>query len=112
MEAKEAFLTRRPQASAFSFALISDSHITPFNRERIEILSRISASIATRRPDFFFMLGDNSNNSEDSRYWGFLEGWRLEGRAVLVYFSYNKDSLHPFPWIREIRWGRIGKVVH
>ena len=62
-------------------------------------------------PDRYFMLGDNRDTSLDSRYWGFLEGWRLEGRAVLVYFSYNKLSLRPFPWLREIRWGRIGHLV-
>ena len=56
---EEAFLTRRSTASPFSFALISDSHITPFNRERIDILSTISASVVARRPDFYFMLGDN-----------------------------------------------------
>jgi signal peptidase I len=62
-------------------------------------------------PDRYFMLGDNRDTSLDSRYWGFLEGWRLEGRAVLIYFSYNKGSLRPFPWIREIRWGRVGHRV-
>jgi len=60
----------------------------------------------------YFMLGDNRDNSLDSRYWGLLEGWRLEGRAVLVYFSYNRESRRPFPWIREVRWGRIGDIVH
>ena len=61
--------------------------------------------------DHYFMLGDNRDTSLDSRYWGFLEGWRLEGKAVLVYFSYNKDSLRPFPWLREVRWGRVGDLV-
>lgn len=57
--------------------------------------------------DRYFMLGDNREMSLDSRYWGLLEGWRLEGRAVFTYFSYNKGSYRPFPWIREIRFGRI-----
>lgn len=62
--------------------------------------------------DRYFMMGDNRETSLDSRYWGLLEGWRLEGRAVFIYFSYNKESYRPFPWIREIRWGRIGDGIH
>lgn len=61
--------------------------------------------------DRYFMLGDNRETSLDSRYWGLLEGWRLEGRAVFIYFSYNKESYRPFPWLREIRWGRIGDGI-
>ena len=61
--------------------------------------------------DRFFMLGDNREKSFDSRYWGLLEGWRLEGRAVFTYYSYNKDSFRPFPAIREVRWGRIGRGI-
>jgi signal peptidase I len=62
--------------------------------------------------DRYFMLGDNRETSLDSRYWGLLEGWRLEGRAVFIYFSYNKESYLPFPWLREVRWGRIGDGIH
>jgi signal peptidase I len=62
-------------------------------------------------PDRYFMLGDNRDTSLDSRYWGFLEGWRIEGRAVLVYFSYDKASLRPFPWLKEVRWSRVGSLV-
>lgn len=62
--------------------------------------------------DRYFMLGDSRETSLDSRYWGLLEGWRLEGRAVFIYFSYNKLSYRPFPWLREIRWGRVGSGIH
>ena len=61
--------------------------------------------------DRYFMLGDNREQSLDSRYWGLLEGWRLEGRAVFTYYSYNKGSYRPFPAIREVRWGRIGRGI-
>ncbi len=61
--------------------------------------------------DRYFMMGDNRETSLDSRYWGLLEGWRLEGRAVFTYFSYNKESYRPFPWLREIRFGRIGRGI-
>jgi hypothetical protein len=53
------FRTKRTGASAFSFAMIGDSHITPNEPDRLRILSDISTSILTRRPDFLFMLGDN-----------------------------------------------------
>lgn len=59
----------------------------------------------------YFMLGDNRERSLDSRYWGLLERWRLEGRAVFTYFSYNRDSYRPFPAIREVRWDRIGRGI-
>ncbi len=61
--------------------------------------------------DHYFMMGDNRDTSLDSRYWGFLEGWRIEGRAVFVYFSYDKDSPENLSWLREIRWGRIGDRI-
>ena len=59
----------------------------------------------------YFMLGDNRDSSLDSRYWGPLAQWRVEGRAVLIYFSYDGESVKPFPWVRDIRGSRIFDLI-
>jgi 3',5'-cyclic AMP phosphodiesterase CpdA len=57
--AENSFRTKRTGASPFSFAVISDPHITQKEPDRLRILSEVSASILARRPDFMLMLGDN-----------------------------------------------------
>ena len=55
----QSFRTQRLESSPFSFAIVSDSHLTPFNRDRLEILKQVSSSIFSRKPEFLLMLGDN-----------------------------------------------------
>jgi signal peptidase I len=40
-------------------------------------------------PDHFFVMGDNRDNSQDSRYWGFLPREYIKGKALVIYWSYD-----------------------
>ena len=59
----------------------------------------------------FFVLGDNRDNSSDSRYWGFVDAAAIKGRPLVVYFSYDREAGEPLPWLTDIRWGRLGSVI-
>ncbi|HUE76944.1 MAG TPA: signal peptidase I [Longimicrobiales bacterium] len=58
-----------------------------------------------------FMMGDNRDDSVDSRYWGFLDADRVRGKASIIYYSYDAERLRPFAFIRNIRPARIGNGI-
>jgi len=60
----------------------------------------------------YFMLGDNRDDSSDSRYWGFVPESLVMGEPMMVYYSYKMDAPDQHPWISDVRWGRIGTRVH
>ena len=59
----------------------------------------------------YFVLGDNRDNSSDSRYWGFVPASSIEGRPIFVYYSYAPDSASRLPQLTRVRWHRIGERV-
>jgi signal peptidase I len=63
-------------------------------------------------PNHLFMMGDNRDNSSDSRYWGFLPQENIVGRAMIIYFSFDKSgSPSALSFIDAIRWQRIFQLI-
>jgi signal peptidase I len=67
----------------------------------------------------YYFLGDNRDNSNDSRKWGTVPRTDLKGPVIVNYWSWNNQEswpamLNPFTWVRllwgEMRWDRIGKT--
>lgn len=62
-------------------------------------------------PGRYFVLGDNRDNSEDSRYWGFVSRDQIRGQPWLVYYSFAPSLATRFPWLKRVRWARLGTVI-
>lgn len=62
------------------------------------------------KKDNYFMMGDNRDNSLDSRFWGYLNRTNVKAKAFILYFSLDSST----PWALlplKIRWNRIGKLI-
>ena len=56
-------------------------------------------------------MGDNRDNSKDSRVWGFVPYDLIKGRALIVWWSRGLSPSGVVDWFQSIRWGRFFTVV-
>ncbi len=75
--------------------------------ENIYINDELATSY-TFKQDYYWMMGDNRDNSLDSRFWGFVPEDHIVGKAVLIWFSSEQNK--PFP--SSIRWNRLFTIIH
>jgi signal peptidase I len=68
----------------------------------------------TLKKDYYFMMGDNRDDSADSRFWGFVPRDKVVGEAFLIYWSWDPSIPFSdfFNLLGSVRLGRIAKLVH
>lgn len=62
----------------------------------------------TVQMDYYWMMGDNRHNSQDSRFWGFVPEDHVVGKAVFIWLSLDPNK----SFFSKVRWNRLFSIIH
>jgi len=95
---KQVYVDGKPLRE--SYAIHSDPSVRPAGYDYRDYFGPVTVAKGQ-----MFMMGDNRDNSNDSRYWGQLEMDLVKGRAMFIYWSWDGGRNWP-------RWNRIFQLIH
>jgi signal peptidase I len=82
------------------YAIFLDNKILPAHVQRRDNMGPITVP-----ENSLFVMGDNRDNSYDSRFWNFVDLKSVKGKAFILYWSWDKENF-------SVRWNRIANLVH